>query len=243
MRNIRLFHPEPLTSPSTVELSSDAAGHVARVLRMRLGDPVTLFNGDGHEYQGTLSDVGKRNVSVQIQQAQPADRESPLAIHLGQGISRGEKMDITIQKSVELGVREITPLITERCGVKLNNERWEKKVAHWQKVAISACEQCGRNRVPRINSPQPLSEWLARTTDATRLTLHPHTDTSFSNMAAPGDQVEILIGPEGGLSEQEITVAEQAQFFTVKLGPRILRTETAALVAISALQLRFGDLG
>jgi 16S rRNA (uracil1498-N3)-methyltransferase len=210
---------------------------------MRVGDQVTLFNGDGHEYLGTLKEVAKRSVSVFITAVQLCDRESPLQIHLGQGISRGEKMDITIQKSVELGVSEITPLITERCGVKLNAERWEKKLEHWQKVAISACEQCGRNRVPTIHTPQLLSEWLARSSEATRLTLHPHTEISFATMPEPNNQLELLVGPEGGLSDNEVAMAEQDGFFTVRLGPRILRTETAALVAISALQLRFGDLG
>ncbi|GAA5217243.1 16S rRNA (uracil(1498)-N(3))-methyltransferase [Corallincola platygyrae] len=243
MRIVRLYHPDPIQQGDQVQLSDDAAGHVARVLRMRVGDGITLFNGDGNAYHGALIEVAKRSVKAEISSVEAANTESPLAIHLGQGISRGDKMDLTIQKSVELGVTEITPLITERCGVKLNADRWDKKVVHWQKVAISACEQCGRNRLPVVNPPQQLSDWLAREIHATRITLHPHTDTSFATMEQPGESVELLIGPEGGLSEQEVTLAEQQGCKTIKLGPRILRTETAALVAISALQLRFGDLG
>jgi 16S rRNA (uracil1498-N3)-methyltransferase len=170
------------------------------------------------------------------------ENESPLNIHLAQGISRGDRMDFTLQKSVELGVNTITPIFTERCGVKLSGERLEKKHQQWQKIVISACEQSGRCAVPIVATPIYLADWLAQETAALKLNLHPKAEHSIMNLPIENQRVRLLIGPEGGLSDDEIANANKAGFHDVLLGPRVLRTETAALTAITALQCRYGDL-
>ncbi len=171
------------------------------------------------------------------------DRESPLHIHLGQVMSRGEKMEFTIQKSIELGVNLITPLFSERCGVKLDSERLNKKLQQWQKIAIAACEQCGRNRVPEIRPAMDLEAWCAEQDEGLKLNLHPRASNSINTLPLPVERVRLLIGPEGGLSADEIAMTARYQFTDILLGPRVLRTETTALTAITALQVRFGDLG
>ncbi len=186
--------------------------------------------------------MSKKSAQAAINQVEEKRAESPLNIHLGQGISRGDRMDFTLQKSVELGVNTITPLFTERCGVKLNKERLAKKVEQWQKIVISACEQCGRSAIPEVKEPITLTEWLAQQTDALKLNLHPKAEHSIMSLPIENQRVRLLIGPEGGLSDDEINQASQANFIDVLLGPRILRTETAALTAITALQCRYGDL-
>lgn len=243
MRNCRIYHPDPLPSQGIVQLTPDAANHVARVLRARVGEALTLFDGHGAEFSASISAIDKRSVDVIINTRVERSSESPLALHLGQGISRGEKMDLTLQKSVELGVTEITPLITERCGVKLDPKRWEKKWQHWHKVIISACEQCGRNIVPTLHPAIPLRDWLAQQDQCLRLTLHPHAQQSLSQLAPASKAFRLLIGPEGGFTEQEVQLTESTGFKSVRFGPRILRTETAALAVISSLQTLFGDLG
>ncbi|GMQ47724.1 16S rRNA (uracil(1498)-N(3))-methyltransferase [Vibrio sp. 10N] len=243
MRIPRLYHPETIQSLGTLALSDDAAGHIGRVLRMKEGQEVLLFDGSGHEFPATITSVGKKNVDVEIREKIAASIESPLDLHLGQVISRGDKMEFTIQKSVELGVNTITPLISERCGVKLDAKRFEKKLQQWQKIAISACEQCGRNTIPVIRPIMSLEEWCAEPSDALKLNLHPRAKYSINTLPEPVQKVRLLIGPEGGLSAQEIEMTEQYQFEETLLGPRVLRTETAALTAITALQVRFGDLG
>lgn len=243
MRHPRIFEPSDLTVNSTIELSPDGANHVGRVLRMTEGQSLTLFNGQGGQYEAKIVQAGKKSVSVHIEEFQDVDSESPLKIHLGQVISRGEKMEFTIQKSVELGVTAITPLFSERCGVKISAERLAKKVQQWQKIVISACEQCGRNFVPQILAPQQLRDWAAEETTELKLNLHPRASYSINTLPAPTKGLRLLIGPEGGLSADEITMTEQYNFVETLLGPRVLRTETAALTAITALQCRFGDLG
>lgn len=243
MRIPRLYHPETIHSLGTLALSDDAAGHISRVLRMKEGQEVLLFDGSGHEFPATITNVGKKNVDVDIREKNAVSIESPLDLHLGQVISRGDKMEFTIQKSVELGVNTITPLISERCGVKLDAKRFEKKLQQWQKIAISACEQCGRNTIPVIRPIMSLEEWCAEPSDALKLNLHPRAKYSINTLPEPVQKVRLLIGPEGGLSAQEIEMTEQYQFEETLLGPRVLRTETAALTAITALQVRFGDLG
>jgi 16S rRNA (uracil1498-N3)-methyltransferase len=243
MRIPRLYHPETIQSLGTLALSDDAAGHIGRVLRMKEGQEVLLFDGSGHEFPATITSVGKKNVDVEIREKIAVSIESPLDLHLGQVISRGDKMEFTIQKSVELGVNTITPLISERCGVKLDAKRFEKKLQQWQKIAISACEQCGRNTIPVIRPIMSLEEWCAERSDALKLNLHPRAKYSINTLPEPVKKVRLLIGPEGGLSAQEIEMTEQYQFEETLLGPRVLRTETAALTAITALQVRFGDLG
>ncbi|MBW8192670.1 16S rRNA (uracil(1498)-N(3))-methyltransferase [Neiella marina] len=240
----RIFHPEPLNTNTQIQLSDSAAGHVARVLRMRVGDAVELFDGSGFAYSAELTVVEKRRVVANITTAAEHDRESPLKVHIGQGVSRGDKMDFTIQKAVELGVDAITPLLTERCGVKLQAERWQKKVLHWQQIAISACEQCGRNKVPAIHQPLTLSHWLEQPSDQLKLNLHPKAAHGINGLTTvPDSGVRLLIGPEGGLSDIEIEAAQQHSYQSILMGPRVLRTETAALTALTALQTRFGDLG
>ncbi|MGR5307879.1 16S rRNA (uracil(1498)-N(3))-methyltransferase [Vibrio mediterranei] len=243
MRIPRIYHPEPIHALGTLALSEDAAGHVGRVLRMKEGQEVLLFDGSGHEFPATITQIGKKNVDVDIQEKVSASIESPLDLHLGQVISRGDKMEFTIQKSVELGVNTITPLISERCGVKLDAKRFEKKLQQWQKIAISACEQCGRNTIPEIRPIMSLEQWCAEPSEALKLNLHPRAKYSINTLPEPVTKVRLLIGPEGGLSAQEIEMTEQYQFEETLLGPRVLRTETAALTAITALQVRFGDLG
>ncbi len=243
MRIPRLFHPSAIGDLQQIELCDDAVGHIARVLRMQEGQSVILFDGTGYEYTATITELTKKKVAVKIDEAQFKDIESPLNLHLGQVISRGDKMEFTIQKSVELGVNTITPLLSERCGVKLDEKRFEKKLGQWQKIAIAACEQCGRNVVPEIRPVIQLEQWCSEETDALKLNLHPRAKYSINTLPEPVQDVRLLIGPEGGLSEEEITMTEKYQFEEILLGPRVLRTETAALTAITALQVRFGDLG
>ena len=242
MRNPRIYIDQALTVDATIQLSDDAFGHVVRVLRLTDGDAITLFNGDGNDYAATLTDVAKKKAFAQVLSSQAIDNESPLNLHLGQGISRGDRMDFTLQKSVELGVNTITPLFTERCGVKLSGERLAKKVEQWQKIVISACEQSGRATVPEVKEPMHLSDWLIEQTEALKLNLHPRAEHSIMTLPIETARVRLLIGPEGGLSDEEIEVASNAGYTEVLMGPRVLRTETAALTAITALQCRFGDL-
>jgi 16S rRNA (uracil1498-N3)-methyltransferase len=242
MRISRIYYPGELITDKHVVLTDDATNHVANVLRAKVGQAVVMFNGDGNEYSAHLTEVAKRKVVASIDSKLSISIESPLQIHLGQGISRGDRMDWVIQKSVELGVHEITPLITERCGVKLSTDRWLKKHHQWQKLAIAACEQCGRNVLPKINEPLLFAEWIHLSTNQVRLTLHPRAEKSFRHIVIPPKGVRLLIGPEGGFSEQEIYQTEQNGFNTVQLGPRVLRTETAAISAITALQAIYGDL-
>lgn len=224
-------------------LSDDAANHVGRVMRMQAGQEVLLFDGSNAEFPAVITNASKKSVEVEIQARNESSVESPLDIHLGQVVSRGEKMEFTIQKSVELGVNTITPLISERCGVKLNADRFEKKLQQWQKIAIAACEQCGRNTVPEIRPIMKLEDWCAEQYDGLKLNLHPRANYSINTLPAPVSKVRLLIGPEGGLSAEEISMTEEYKFDEILLGPRVLRTETAAMTAITALQVRFGDLG
>jgi 16S rRNA (uracil1498-N3)-methyltransferase len=226
-----------------IELEAGAARHLTSALRMSSGQLVTLFNGHGGEYTAELVEAKKGKATVRITEFDKADRESNLSIHLAIGISRGERMDLIVQKATELGVSEITPLFTERCEVKLSGERLDKKVNHWQQVAISACEQCQRNSLPSINAPVKIEQWQVNCDASLKLVLHHRTDQSLSDMPPPSGQVALLIGPEGGLSEREIEQAISLGFSPLALGPRVLRTETAPLAAISILQSLWGDMG
>lgn len=243
MRIPRIFHPEPVTVGQQLALSDDAAGHVGRVLRMAPGQEIQLFDGSNQRFNAEIVLADKKRVQVRVMSGEVDDRESPLHIHLGQVMSRGEKMEFTIQKSIELGVNVITPLFSERCGVKLDADRLEKKCQQWQKIAIAACEQCGRNRIPEIRPVMNLEQWCAEETPGLKLNLHPRASQSINTLPLPVKQVRLLIGPEGGLSADEIAMTAKYQFTDILLGPRVLRTETTALTAITALQVRFGDLG
>ncbi|WP_440903541.1 16S rRNA (uracil(1498)-N(3))-methyltransferase [Catenovulum sp. SX2] len=243
MRISRIYHASPLKVGDNVQLSDEAANHVGRVLRQQAGHPVVLFNGDGFDYAGVISESSRKRVCVDIQSAEKNNSESPLNIELLQVISRGDKMDLTIQKAVELGVSRITPIISERCGVKLNAERFAKKVEQWQKIVHSACEQSGRAVVPSIGDIQDINQVLAETFDGLRLNLHPQAEIGISRLDKNSSNIQLLIGPEGGLSDEEITLARQHGFTDILMGPRVLRTETAGLAAISMLQCVLGDMG
>jgi len=232
MRIPRIHHPAPLTEGQEFTLSDDAANHVGRVLRMQPGQALQLFDGSNQVFDAIIVQADKKSVRVTIQAGDEDDRESPLWLHLGQVMSRGEKMEFTIQKAVELGVNVITPLFSERCGVKLDAERLDKKIAQWQKIAIAACEQCGRNRVPDIRPAMQLSAWCAEDDEGLKLNLHPRASASINTLPLPVERVRLLIGPEGGLSAEEIAMTAQHHFTDILLGPRVLRTETTALTAI-----------
>lgn len=222
-------------------LCEDAANHAGKVLRMQASEALELFNGDGNNYAAVIIEVGKKQLVVDIQSSSENPIESPLKLHLGQGISRGDRMDFAIQKAVELGVSEITPLFTERCGVKLDADRLEKKREQWQKIVISACEQSGRSVVPPVHQPVTLEKWLGQPDNCLKLTLDPWTSATIKQLS-PTDRLRLVIGPEGGFSDREVAATTLAGFQPVRLGPRVLRTETAALTAIAALQLQLGDL-
>ena len=237
------FHvPVPLTVATTLDLPEAAAHHAARVLRLHGGDAVTLFNGTGGEYAARITAIGKRGVTVAIERHDPVERESPLPVTLVQALSSGERMDLTIQKAVELGVARIVPVESERCVVRLKGERAEKRVAHWRQVAISACEQCGRNRIPEIRMISPLEVWLAaEKNDALRWLLLPGAHTALRDLPRPQKPIELLVGPEGGLTDAEADAAHRAGYQPVRLGPRVLRTETAAPALLAAVQALWGD--
>nr|WP_024965790.1 16S rRNA (uracil(1498)-N(3))-methyltransferase [Pantoea sp. IMH] len=243
MRIPRIYHPEPLTPDSEISLCDDAANHVGRVLRMGPGEALELFDGSNLTFPATIVQADKKSVRVSVGESREESRESPLHLHLGQVMSRGEKMEFTIQKAVELGVNTITPLFSERCGVKLDAERLAKKVQQWQKIVIAACEQCGRNTVPEVRTPMMLEAWCAEPEEGMKLNLHPRASQSINTLPLPVSRVRLLIGPEGGLSAGEIAMTAQYGFTDILLGPRVLRTETTALTAMTALQVRFGDLG
>lgn len=244
MRIPRIFVPHPLQPGRDVDLPAQAGEHLARVLRLDRGHPLRLFNGDGREYTGEIATLAKRAVGARVLELLPAsDRESPLRITLAQGIARGEKMDWILQKATELGVARIVPLVTDRTEVKLDAERAQKRLAHWHAVLASACEQCGRNRIPEIAEPAKLYDWAAALGDEAglRLALDPHGDARARELAVHA-QATLAVGPEGGLSDHDLTTLAQAGFRGLRLGPRILRTETAGLTAIAALQAIHGDL-
>ena len=245
MRIARVFLARPLHSGMEVTLDKNAYRHTVQVLRLRTGQAITLFNGDGADYPATLS-VGPRSASALITGISALSPESPLNITLVQAISRGERMDFTLQKSVELGVHCIQPVLTERTVVKLDAKRRKNRTDHWQAIIISACEQSGRNRVPTLKEPLTLTDYFndALIESQTRLVLSPTASLSMSELSLEkGLAADLLIGPEGGLSDDEIEKAISHQFRPIRMGPRILRTETAALAAISVLQSRSGDPG
>lgn len=241
MRVPRIYTHQVLSPQTQLELESAPAQHIARAMRMRAGDALTLFNGRGGEYAATIGSVGKKTVLVTVGEHHDTEKESPLAIHLGIAVSRGERMDWLIQKAVELGVCSISPLFTQRTEVKLKGDRADKKVRHWQLIAIAACEQCGRNQLPAINPPQNLSAWVETTQADRKLVLHHRATIEAEAQQAPAS-IALLIGPEGGLSPLEISTTESVGYGALRLGPRIMRTETAPLAAIAILQARWGDM-
>ncbi|MBP3984617.1 16S rRNA (uracil(1498)-N(3))-methyltransferase [Pseudoxanthomonas helianthi] len=243
MRLTRCFVEVPLKPGTRIVLPESAAAHLTRVLRLREGDACVLFNGDGRDHPATLVAVGKREVVAEVSASAAVANESPLRIVLLQGVARGEKMDLILQKATELGVSAIVPVNSERSEVKLDAERAEKRVAHWRSVVVSACEQSGRATVPAVAAPAALAD-AARKVDTTlKLTLDPEGEHALASLSAPSPaSVTIAIGPEGGWSPRDRELLRMAGFSGLRLGPRVLRTETAGLAAIAALQARFGDL-
>ena len=244
MRTIRIFHSTPLKGKDRVALEAGAAKHLLTVLRLKVGAELTLFDGSGFEFAGALDQADKKQAWVRLTRMHGPVVESPLQVTLAQGVSRGERMDYTVQKAVELGISAIQPVLTERSVVKLDKDGGEKKRLHWQSVAVSACEQSGRVKVPEVKPPVTLPQFLASKPEADlKLLLDPEGSVTAGVLPQPADgKVMLLVGPEGGLSEHEIALAGRVGFQGMKLGPRILRTETAALVALSLLQASWGDL-
>jgi 16S rRNA (uracil1498-N3)-methyltransferase len=242
----RFFVPNRLGNGSEVRLPPDAAHHAARVLRLAPGQAVTLFDGRGGEFEAQIIRIDRDEVAVKTAGHVAVERESPLTITLAQGLSSGERMDFTLQKAVELGVSAIQPLATERSVVKLSEERAARRTEHWRSLVIAACEQCGRNRVPEVGKPCGFREWLSNLPNPApdgeaRLLLSPHAADSLRAMPAPQGPVILLAGPEGGLAPAEAELAQSRGFRPVRLGPRVLRTETAALAALAAMQAQWGD--
>jgi len=243
MRIPRIYTDQPLAPGREVLLPEQAGEHIARVLRLERGHPLIVFNGDGREYDANLASLAKRAVTAEIGTARDVDREAPLSLTLAQGIARGEKMDWILQKATELGVARIVPIVTERTEVKLDEERAERRLAHWTQVIASACEQSGRNRLPALQPPQRLDRWLGSLGDAsaTRLVLFPAGKVSLQQLPQMENGAILVVGPEGGLSDNDIALLTQTGFRGLRLGPRILRTETAGLAALAALQAIAGD--
>jgi len=246
MANLRFYTNAPLIPGGTFALSDSAAAHATRALRLGVGDSVTVFNGDGFDYQCTLTSVSKSAVSAQVNAKTQTHNESPLNITLIQAISSGDRMDFTIQKAVELGVTHIQPVNSQRSVVKLNAERAEKRTDHWQNIAISACEQSGRAVVPTVSAPLSFSHLFAHLAKISapsdcKITLAPDATQHFNTMQKPSGNIYLLIGAEGGLTSEEIALSKTHGFASTLLGPRILRTETAALTAIAAMQTLWGD--
>jgi 16S rRNA (uracil1498-N3)-methyltransferase len=243
MRLTRIHCEGPLASGAVVPLSAAGAYHVARVLRMRAGAPLVVFDGSGMDYPGEIVAVEGDRVSVQLRNPTPATAESPLKVTLVQGVSRGERMDWTLQKATELGVVAIAPVLTARSVVRLDEKQAAKKQGHWRAIVIGACEQSGRSKVPVVSAPVQLRDHFANVRkDGMRLVLSPSAPASLAGIASLPSKVDLLIGPEGGLDDEEISAAQKNGFMPVRLGPRVLRTETAGVVALTVLQALWGDL-
>lgn len=239
----RIYFPDLIADHGRCRLSPAKSHHLAQVLRLEVGDPVELFDGQGTAHDAVITDCARGAVSLQVGARRNEQRESPLRVTLAQALSSGERMDYTIQKAVELGVSGIQPLLSERCVVRLSGERAEKKQAHWQGVVVAACEQCGRNVVPAVNRLLALRDWLMQPgpADGLRLLLAPGAETTLGRLPRPAGAITVLAGPEGGLSPTELEDAVRAGFTPLRLGPRVLRTETAAVALLAAMQALWGD--
>lgn len=243
MRQVRIYQAGDYQMGEQLRLTEEAGQHVGVVLRMQPGEHITLFNGKNTEFLAQILEAHKKRVTVLVETQSTSNRESPLAIHLAQAISKSERMEIVVQKAVELGVASITPLITEHLARKFDTaEKLAKKQQQWQAIAVSACEQCGRNQIPPIHSPLPLSVFLTQQQFTHRFVLHPAQALHWRDYPPPQGEVVLLIGPEGGLSEEEFARTKEARFAPLTLGPRILRTETAAIAGLSIMQALWGDL-
>lgn len=241
MRISRLYIPCPISLNETLYLDDDSAHYLRSVLRLKKSALVTIFNGEGGEYHAEILEVSRKQVLLRPQEHIKRSVESNLTIHLGLGISRGERMDFAVQKSVELGVTAITPLLTERCVVQLKGDKEINKRRHWQKISQHAAEQSGRTLKPPVNICESLAQWLPQQTGL-KVFLDPYAQQCLSDLSPVAQKVTLLAGPEGGFADSERELAQQMNFIPVRLGPRILRTETAALAALTAVQVLWGDL-
>jgi 16S rRNA (uracil1498-N3)-methyltransferase len=241
MRSTRIYTPQALTLDATIELEQQASHHLGKVLRAQTGDEVLLFNGEGGEYRARISCISKQAVAVELHSFVKSDNESPLSIHLGICISKGDRMDFVMQKATELGVSQITPLLAERSQIKRNKEALAKKLRHWQQIVVSACEQSGRNFVPKVNGVENAIDWLKTCDSQAKLILDPFCGSNTKTNQQV-DSVALAIGPEGGFSDIEISQAKACDFDGLKLGPRVLRTETAPIAAITLCQIKWGDI-
>jgi 16S rRNA (uracil1498-N3)-methyltransferase len=244
MRLTRVYVEGPLLPGKRVKLEGSAASHITRVLRLRVGAALILFDGAGGEYEASIDKAHGGEVIVAVGAQQAIERESPLELTLAQGVSRGERMDLVVQKATELGVSRLVPVLTERSVVRLTAQQSDRKVNHWRAIAIAACEQSGRNRLPSVAVPVALKDFLkgdGSASPGTRLLLSPVGTAALNDVPRPSGGVTVLIGPEGGLTDEEEHAAVTAGFTALRLGPRVLRTETAAIAAIALLQRQFGD--
>lgn len=240
MRVSRLYVSATLNVGGRIELDDDAAHYVRTVLRLKQDQTILLFNGQGGEYLCRFSEVSRKTVRVEIEEFMTRDVESPLAVTLGLGISRGDRMDWAVQKAVELGVTQLTPLVTERCVIKFNDDKKQQRLQHWQGIIQHAAEQSGRTRLPTLGEIAGLTDWVDQQQDL-RVFLDPYAEQSLADLHPENNRVTLLSGPEGGFSDQERQIARAAGFVPVRMGARILRTETAVLAALTAVQTLWGD--
>ncbi len=241
MRMPHIYTPQVLTSGKIITLEEAPSRHISQVLRLLPDSKLSLFNGDGQQYNACIQSCSKQTVEAEIVSVAKTKTETPIQFTLALGISKGERVDYALQKAVELGISGFTPLFTERTVVKLKGERLERRLHHWQKIAIAACEQSGRNTIPSIDAAQQFDNWVVNAKQGTQLILHPNATPSLNMLPVPDKSVLLLIGPEGGLSKKEISIAEANGFTSVRLGPRVLRTETAPIAALAAMQALWGD--
>lgn len=238
----RIYTNTAINPDQTLTLSKEVTHHLVTVLRLKPGNMVYLFNGEQGDYQGELIRTGK-SAEIKIQHFIPRTAESSLSIELGQGLSRSDRMDLTLQKATELGVQIITPLITEKCQIKLKEDRADRKMTHWENILISASEQSGRTTIPQLNTPLSLAEWVAHPFAGLSIILDPDSTIALQSIDKRPTAIRVLVGPESGFSEKEVTFAKSKGFQAIRIGPRILRTETAGMAALTLLQYCFGDLG
>jgi len=242
MRIPRVYTPQTLTQGAHLTIAGQTAHHVTHVLRLRTGAQVRIFDGNGTEHNATLVDIKRSEIILETGQPVSIIPESLLQVTLLQGVARNDRMDLILQKAVELGIQNFQPLWMQRSQSRLKNDRLEKRVNHWRGIITNACEQCGRATIPKLESPVDFTEWL----DTARysglcLMLQPDSETSLRNIEKPRGNIHILVGPEGGLSPDEQALARNAEFQGIRLGPRVLRTETAALAALAGMQTLWGD--
>ncbi len=242
MRQSRIYTPQPLAETKQFELDGSAGHYLVRVLRLVVGNTVTLFNGDGRNYAAEICEIQGQNVLLKVIDSLVSDNESPLKITLVQAVSRGERMDYALQKATELGVFGIQPVMSKRVEVRLDEKRQVKRVAHWQSVVISACEQSGRAVVPQVNPPISLFDWAGIADNSARIVLDPASETRLTSVSIQGDEVSLIVGPEGGFDVSELTELKAQGVSAVSLGRRVLRTESAGPAAIAVLQAAIGDI-